>query len=751
MVISPRSRWLVGTVLGLVFASWATVGRPQLTPPPEPAPPTPEFPDPLRLDDGWWEVLQPEGKLLPQRVAQWQVELERTLAERSPDVQNEIRLMLPSLALLASSPSDPAPPSEPASADTLSRWLQVVEGHHQVQAEIDSLETQIRLDRSLAKDVDITLNQTRQAYLQTASGDSDRALLGWRRMRLWSKEQVVQGRLSDAQSGLDHLKAERDQLDALLNRPTDHLSYDESERAFWMRQLRVLKPPDLQSLVPDPLSGEPDLDQVIPAARARITSVRRAVAEQADWLIRYQLDGHRSPPPDASETIRQIESWCRDVQLLQERLRNRVGSTIENVGITEHAASREIQQHLLGMRSLNAEIQNLEVALDQDRRLGHLINLTRGWSLGRLKEWASDSARWVSGLGQRTLNRTLFNIGDSPVTGVSLLRMSIIIALAVLISRGVRRSMERLEKRRNISSAAAFALNRLLHSAIIILGWLIALSSIGIELTKFALFASALGVGLGFGLQAIVSNFVSGLIIVFERSLKIGDFVELESGIRGRVREINVRGTVITTNDNIDILVPNSEFVNGKVINWTLRDVVHRLKIPFGVAYGSDKELVKKAALEAADAVPVTLQDDDKKAQVWLTAFGDSSLNFQLVVWVSGDAVSLPEAVSAAYTWAIESALKKYGIEIPFPQRDLHLRSFFGLTGNPAIDAVGGKEREEAAALPEPMTLTRRERRELQVNDAIQETMRAIEAEKLEKAAAAEANVAALPEEKQDG
>ena len=168
----------------------------------------------------------------------------------------------------------------------------------------------------------------------------------------------------------------------------------------------------------------------------------------------------------------------------------------------------------------------------------------------------------------------------------------------------------------------------------------------------------------------------------------MGDFVELESGVTGEVKEINMRSTLITTNDNIDILVPNSEFVGGRVINWTLRDVYRRTRIPFGVAYGTDKEKVKQAALEAADNVPWTLKNiKSRQPQVWFVEFGDSSLNFELVVWLTQEAVKRPGSVTAAYLWEIESKLKEYDIEIPFPQRDLHLRSVFGHTEDEARDA----------------------------------------------------------------
>lgn len=205
---------------------------------------------------------------------------------------------------------------------------------------------------------------------------------------------------------------------------------------------------------------------------------------------------------------------------------------------------------------------------------------------------------------------------------------------------------------------------------------MIALSVIGIDLTALAVFSGAVGVGIGFGLQSVFSNLVAGIILLFERSIKVGDFIELSDGIQGTVREITIRSTLVTTNDNVDVLVPNSEFITKQMTNWTLRDANRRWRIPFGVAYGTDKDLVRKAGLEAAHEVEHTLlHGKGRDPQVWLVGFGDSSLDFELVVWLKPEAVVRPGAVHAAYCWAIESALKRHGIEIPFPQRDLHIRS----------------------------------------------------------------------------
>lgn len=277
------------------------------------------------------------------------------------------------------------------------------------------------------------------------------------------------------------------------------------------------------------------------------------------------------------------------------------------------------------------------------------------------------------------LATSLFEINETPVTFMGLLRLFIIIFIAWVLSKTARGGINHFSSQRvSVSPSSIYALSRVLHYLILSIGVVIGLSSIGVDFTKFALLASALSIGIGFGLQTLVSNFVAGLIILFEKSLKVGDFVELESGITGEVMEINMRSTLITTNDNIDILVPNSEFINKNVTNWTMREVYRRVRVPFGVAYGSDKELVKKAALEAADNVHWTLKTDpNRKPQVWLVRFGDSSLDFELVTWLIPEAVKRPSGVQASYLWEISNKLAEHNIEIPFPQRDLHLRSGF--------------------------------------------------------------------------
>lgn len=356
-----------------------------------------------------------------------------------------------------------------------------------------------------------------------------------------------------------------------------------------------------------------------------------------------------------------------------------------NVIILTQKRLTEVHNTLLSLQRLNGEINDAKFIADRAESIvadkqGMLITgLTNlNTSASKVWEWLSDH-----------LEASLFKISETPVTLLGILRVILVISLAWGLSHFVRRGLTHLSERQGGSLTYLYTLGRLAHYLILIIGISIGLSSIGVDLSNFALIAGALSLGVGFGLQAIVSNFVSGLIVLFERSLRIGDFVELSSGLAGEVKAINVRSTLVTTTDMVEILVPNSEFVNGQVINWTLTDASRRIHIPFGVAYGSDKDVVRKAGLEAARNTPHTLRDrTNREPEVWLTNFGDSSLDFELVVWVQPHAVKKPQRVKAAYYWELETALNKYGIEIPFPQRDLHIRS--GLPSAPVEPEVIG-------------------------------------------------------------
>ena len=379
-----------------------------------------------------------------------------------------------------------------------------------------------------------------------------------------------------------------------------------------------------------------------------------------------------------TERLRMIEQrtpeWQRDIE--DELL------AVQSVGRNDldRASRRLLDQRLGTAQASLAEIGELDAAVADLTLLMQVVDDTVAESTGALRSWLASVSRSAKGAFSRVASLgdfTLFHIGETPVTGGDILRVIIILTFAFFLSRGIRHAIRRVaDTEYSGTQASLYTVGRLTHYAIIIIALFIALSSIGLDFGNLALVAGALSVGIGFGLQSIVNNFVSGLVILFEHTLRVGDYIELDTGLTGTVKAINVRSTLINTNDNIDIVVPNSEFVTTRLTNWTLGERNLRVRIPFGVAYGSDKDLVRQAAIEATEEVPYTLTNmKGREPDIWLVEYGDNSLNFLLLVWVNRQGARRPTRTKAAYLWALETKLREYGVEIPFPQRDLHLRS----------------------------------------------------------------------------
>jgi small-conductance mechanosensitive channel len=264
----------------------------------------------------------------------------------------------------------------------------------------------------------------------------------------------------------------------------------------------------------------------------------------------------------------------------------------------------------------------------------------------------------------------LFRIGGTPVTIASLVSFFVFLALALLASRLLQRALGRVYRRRGIDEGVQYALNRLVHYGVIAMGAFLALDNLGISITALAGLGAILAVGIGFGLQNIAQNFVSGLILLLERPVKKGDFVEV-GDTRGTVREIRARATVVTTLNNVDILVPNGQFITEPVVNSTFDDRRVRIGVKVGVAYGSDTQKVKAVLERVASEHQGVLEEPHPLVR--FDDFGESSLDFTLLVWLNSPRTE--PIVASDLRFAIDRAFRENGIEIPFPQRDLHLRS----------------------------------------------------------------------------
>jgi len=234
-----------------------------------------------------------------------------------------------------------------------------------------------------------------------------------------------------------------------------------------------------------------------------------------------------------------------------------------------------------------------------------------------------------------------------------------------------------------------YAISTLTHYTILFVGFLLAVFALGLDVNRFTVLAGAFGVGIGFGLQTMVNNFVSGIILLTEQPVQVGDTIELE-GVWGEVQRIGIRSSTVRTWQGAEVIVPNAQLVSEQVTNWTLSDARRRLEIPVGVAYGTDPGLVISTIERVAQRHELVLSSP--APLVLFTNFGDSALEFELRCWTD-----IPDkylSIKSSLLVGVEAALRDAGVTIPFPQRDLHLKSIEpdvadGLAGRGGADGTG--------------------------------------------------------------
>ena len=264
-----------------------------------------------------------------------------------------------------------------------------------------------------------------------------------------------------------------------------------------------------------------------------------------------------------------------------------------------------------------------------------------------------------------------FTIGNIEVSITTVVEGLLIFALALLLSRTLSRLLERrIAKRAYLDPGLRYTLGRLTQYLIITIGVLLALkAAFDLNLTSIAVIFTALSVGIGFGLQYIAADIASGFILLFERPVRVGDRITIGDD-EGDVQSINLRTTVVATNDRISIIVPNSKLVSQRLINWSYGDPRARMAIPVGIAYNSDIDLVTRTLLKATEEVDNVLRDPAPKVQ--FLKFGDWSLDFRLLVWTNRP--RLHTQIRSDINYRIEKLFREAGIEIPFPQTELRLR-----------------------------------------------------------------------------
>lgn len=268
------------------------------------------------------------------------------------------------------------------------------------------------------------------------------------------------------------------------------------------------------------------------------------------------------------------------------------------------------------------------------------------------------------------LNKPL-EIGNLKASITTLIGGAIIFTIALFLSRTLSKLLQRrIAKRAFLDPGIHYTIGRLTQYLIITLGILLALSfGVGLNLTSIAVIFTALSVGIGFGLQYIAADIASGFILLFERPIRVGDRISIGKE-EGDVQSINLRTTVMTTNNRVSVIVPNSKLIREELINWSYGDPRARLAIPIGVASDSDVNLVTETLLKATEGVDNVLSDPQPKVQ--FLKFGDWSLDFRLLVWTNRPRLHVQ--IRSDINYRIEKLFREAGIEIPFPQTELRIR-----------------------------------------------------------------------------
>jgi small-conductance mechanosensitive channel len=294
----------------------------------------------------------------------------------------------------------------------------------------------------------------------------------------------------------------------------------------------------------------------------------------------------------------------------------------------------------------------------------------------------------------RLLSAELASVGEQTINLLLFVKAIAVVLIFVFLGRLICKYLDfQVYPALHADPGVSTAINTMVMWVLMILGTVISLNTVGLDLRVLTLMAGGLGIGIGFGLQSFANNMVSGMTLIFGRNLRRGDFVTV-SGNQGFVQHVGIRVTRIRTRDAIEYTIPNSAFLENMIVNWSHTSPLVRIHVPVGVAYSSDPKQVRAVLLEVAAANDWV--ENAPVPDVWFVGFGESSLDFELLIWINVRRVA-QEEVASQLLFAAFGALKTHGIEIPFPQRDLHIRS-----GLPPLPAVAVPPAATGATPPAP-------------------------------------------------
>lgn len=672
-------------------------------------------PDPNQLHNGWWSYFEESKQDVPDRILVFEESLKKLVeqmngpardkAERNLEwIHHHFQSYLNAIALNAPVNTPLSPIADSYSLDhTLEIYRAIKKNELDVKAYDDE-------------------RQEKQKQMCTAQDNLDRLSISYAKAPDRSEEKIIlalelishQAAYESAKRSYAHLNAliEQDnkQLTALKEELTNatsriavnHLDLKkishavaDSER-YWNNEKQKLEEKQASS----PPHNQPDETDISEAAHQKYNQnlihfqIREATARNqmifskimfalarviqepktadpgalrtltADWL--HEVKEQKAQVDEWNEAIRKL--FLRYTQIVT--MGNMGTKNSEEIAMLQKDVLQQARTNFMMLQRLGNTLDDSNFLLDEvDHRVTHLMGSKERYLMDVMdfsyKSWYQ-AVEW--------LNKPIVHISDKPITTFSLIEFFGIMLLVVWLSRFVANALTRFSlTRQGIQKSLVYKITRLVKYLILTFGLIIALSAVGFDFSSLLLIAGALGVGLGFGLQSIFNNFVSGLIILFESHLKVGDIIEV-SGIKGEVREINVRSTIVTTGEGSEIIIPNSELITAKVVNWTMNDSFRKLHVPFKVANGTDKDFVAKVVEEAASKVKSSVPQSGVTApRVSFVKFGNDGLDFELTIWFD-QRYSSTRGVMSDYLWAVDNALNENKIERPTAELDVRVK-----------------------------------------------------------------------------
>lgn len=671
-------------------------------------------PDPMELKSGWWDYFKGDKETLSTRIATVQEALQKTKEsldpKEHPDLIREIEKATLSLNMFLEK-KDEEQDLVPAKLLLLDSYqmdqiLEVARNLKRINFKIRELNDDLAREKKLVAEHQKNLDMLYVDYGTIPKGSPDRLETGISIITEKVDQAIVNREIKKHENGIAFLNKENERLKEELAWAKNNITFEglskekleqsveEARKAYEQEKIELFKTEKTSfqskksgasTLVFSRLWNQKVITQSIQAEIAKLAVLLQEIKYHLFLVATGSEEGQISG---------MIASWKESldesqvkISLWQESLREEVDKIGKEVASTATDGKEGEQRKLETSLSLHLEIDKATLliqTLEQKIYDAHILiekvehylvkegGVLQNWTIAFEAALAS-----MKDLFEDFANTKVFQVKERPITLINLIQALFIFLFVIFISRMIRMaifSQKHLGKK--LSSSDQFIISKTLHYILLIVGFFAALSWIGLDFTNLVIIASALGVGIGFGLQTMVNNIISGFMLLFQRNIKIGDIVELESSLIGRIAEINLQNTRIHSFEGIDVVVPNLSLTSQKVINWTLHDHCRRFRIPFGVAYGTDKEFVKKVVLEAVKKIPMTIHGDVRypDAQVWMSGFGESTLDFELVVWVNLLVQSPYGNAKATYLWMLDSVLNEHKIHIPFPQMEVSIK-----------------------------------------------------------------------------